>query len=141
MIDRKATLLALAGAVGTVLTALATHGGDAIKALSGIPVMLQAWASGLPLGVWSFVLALVLATLVWVTAIRTLPIAPGGKAPFVAANILALVIGPAVTVAQQFFAATRTPGALLNALIVGLIAGLAAPHIGALLRGKARTAP
>ena len=139
--DRKATLVAVLSAVGAVLTALATHGSDAIQALSGVPVLVQAWAAGLPLGVWSFALALVLATLVWVAAIRHLPVAPSGKAPFVAANAVALVLGPAVTVAQQYFAATRTPGALLNALIIGLIAGLAAPHIGALLRGKARTAP
>lgn len=139
--DRKATLLTLAAALGTVMTALATHGSDAIRALSGVPVLVQAWASGLPLGFWSFVLALVLATLAWVTAIRYLPVGADGKAPFAAANAVALVLGPAVTVAQQYFAETRTPGALLNALIVGLIAGLAAPHIGALIRGKARTAP
>lgn len=139
--DRKATILALVGALGTVLTALATHGSDAIRALAGVPVLIQAWASGLPLGFWSFLLALVLATLVWVTSIRNLPVGAGGKAPFAAANAVALVLGPAVTVAQQYFAETRTPGALLNALIVGLIAGLAAPHIGALIRGKARTAP
>lgn len=139
--DRKATLLAVLGAAGTVLTALATHGTDAIRALTGVPVLLQAWASGLPLGMWSFVLALVLATLVWVAAIRHLPVGSTGKAPIVAANVLALVLGPAVTVAQHAVASMRTPGALLNALIVGLIAGLAAPHIGALMRGKARTRP
>ncbi|RRN78533.1 hypothetical protein EIM50_13670 [Pseudoxanthomonas sp. SGD-10] len=139
--DRKATFLTLAAALGTMLTALATHGSDAIKALGAVPVLIEAWAAGLPLGFWSFVLALALATLAWVAAIRQLPVGAGGKAPFVSANAVALVLGPAVTVVQHALADVRTPGALVNALIVGLIAGLAAPHIGALLRGKARTAP
>jgi len=139
--DRKATFLTLAAALGTMLTALATHGSDAIKALAAVPVLIEAWAAGLPLGFWSFVLALVLATLAWVAAIRHLPVGAGGKAPFVSANAVALVLGPTVTVVQHALADVRTPGALVNALIVGLIAGLAAPHIGALLRGKARTAP
>lgn len=137
--DRKATILALVGALGTLLTALATHGASAVKALAAVPAMLQAWSAGLPLGVWSFTVALLLATLVWVAAIRKLPVSQSGKAPFVSANALALIVGPAVTVAQQYAAPGTGAGLLLNALILGLIAGLMAPHIGALIRGKART--
>lgn len=138
--DKKAALAAIASAVVALVTALGTHGADAFKALAGLPVMLQAWASGLPLGLWSFAVALALSVLVWVACMRNLPVGRCGKAPFGYANLIALLVAVAITVAQQLLADHRSPGALLNALIIGLIAGLASPHIGALLRGKARTA-
>lgn len=137
--DRKAVALSILAALATLLTALGTHGENAVKALAGVPGMLQAWSSGLPLGVWSFVMAFALATLVWVTAIRMLPIGDSRKAPFGYANTLALMVGLAVTVAQQYAAESRDPGDVLNAVCLGLAAGLLAPFVGTLLRGKART--
>lgn len=136
--DRRAALISILAALGTLMTALATHGSDAITALAGVPVLLQAWANGLPLGVWSFVLASVLSILVWVAAIRYLPVV-NDKAPFGKANLIALSVAVAVTVAQQAVVPERTPDALLNAFILGVVAGLLAPHIGTMLRGKART--
>lgn len=139
--DRKATFLAIAGALGTLLTALSTHGTNAVKALAAVPAMLQAWSAGLPLGVWSFVLAFALSTLVWVAAIRRLPVSDCGKAPFGHANVISVMVGVAVAVAQQYVAPVKTPGALLNAFWIGLLAGLLAPHVGTMLRGKARVKP
>ncbi len=135
--DRRAALISILAALGTLLTALATHGSNAIKALAGVPGLLQAWANGLPLGVWSFAMASVLSILVWVAAIRHLPVV-AGKAPFGKANLIALSVAVAVTVIQQAMAPERTAGALLNAFMLGVVAGLMAPHIGTLLRGKAR---
>jgi hypothetical protein len=137
----RATIITVGTAAGTVLAALASHGSDAIKALAGVPALLQAFSSGLPLGLWSFVLAFALATLVWVAAIRKLPMSNTGKAPFGKANLVALLVGLIVAVAQQYVAPHRTPGGLLNAVWLGALAGLLAPHVGTLLRGKARTAP
>lgn len=134
----RATIVAVGTAAGTVLAALSSHGSDAIAALAGVPALLQAWASGLPLGLWSFALAFALATLVWVAAIRYLPVSETGKAPFGKANLLALMVGVAVCVAQQYVAPARSAGGLLNAFWLGLLAGFIAPHAGTLLRGKAR---
>lgn len=136
--DRKAVILSILAALGTLLTALGTHGENAIKALAGIPSMLQAWSAGLPLGVWSFMLSLGLSVLVWVTAIRFLPVGETGKAPFGYSTILSVMVGVTVTVGQQHAAPVATPGALLNAVCLGLAAGLLASFIGTGLRGKAR---
>lgn len=137
----RATIITVGTAAGTVLAALASHGSDAIAALSGVPALLQAWASGLPLGLWSFALASTLATLVWVAAIRYLPVSVTGKAPFGKANLIALLVGVSVCVAQQYLSPSRSAGALLNAFWLGMLAGFIAPHVGTLLRGKARVAP
>ena len=135
----RATNATLGAAALTALTALASHGEKAIAALSGVPALLQAWASGLPLGLWSFGLASVLSVMAWVAAIRWLPVGPSGKAPFGHANLIAMLVGVAVTVAQQYVAPERTADGLLNALFLGLIAGGLAPQVGTLLRGKARS--
>lgn len=136
--DRKAVILSILAALGSLLTVLGTHGENAIKALAGVPAMLQAWSAGLPLGVWSFILSLLLSTLVWVTAIRFLPVGPTGKAPFGYSTILSVMVGMTVTVGQQRAAVESTPGAVLNAVCLGLAAGLLASFIGTALRGKAR---
>lgn len=125
------------GVVATVLSALAMHGKGAIDALAGVPVLLQAWASGLPLGIWSFLLSLSLATLVWATAISKLPETRCGKQPHFSADTISLLVAVTVTVTQQFFAAEIGKGKLLNALWLGLIAGLLAPYIGNAIRAVA----
>lgn len=137
----RATLATVGTAAVAAIGVLASNGEGAIKALSGVPGLLQAWASGLPLGVWSSAIALLLATLAWVYAIRYLPVGKAGKAPFGHANVISVMVGLAVTVAQYRVAPVQTAGGLLNALCLGLAAGALAPIIGTLLRGKARVAP
>jgi hypothetical protein len=137
----RATIIAVGTAAGTVLAALSSHGTDALKALAGVPALLQAWSSGLPLGLWSFTLASVLSVMAWVAAIRWLPVSETGKAPFGKSNLIALLVGVAITLTQQLAAPDRGPGDLLNALCLGLIAGGLAPHVGTLLRGKVRSKP
>lgn len=126
-------LLTVGTAIGTVLSALAMHGKGAIDALAGVPIMLQAWAAGLPLGVWSFLLSLWLATLVWSAAIARLPATRCGARPYFTADTLALLVALTVTMTQQWFAGTGQ-GRLLNAMWIGLIAGLLAPYIGKAIR-------
>lgn len=129
-------LITLATAIGTALSALAMNGKAAIEALAGVPLLLQAWASGLPLGIWSFLLSLMIATLVWSTAIVKLPPARDGRRPHFSADTLALILALLVTVTQQWFSggAVLGQGKLLSAVWIGLIAGLLAPYIGRALR-------
>ena len=126
-------LLTVGTAIGTVLSALALHGKGAIDALAGVPIMLQAWAAGLPLGVWSFLLSLWLATLVWAAAITRLPATRCGARPYFTADTLALLVAVTVTLTQQWFAG-HGQGRLVNAFILGLIAGFMAPYIGKAIR-------
>lgn len=126
-------LITLATAIGSIASALAMHGKASIEALSAVPVLLQAWASGLPLGIWSFLLSLSLASLVWTTAIVKLPASPDGRRPHFSADTLALILALLVTVTQQWFAGVGK-GQLLNAIWIGLIAGLLAPYLGRMAR-------
>lgn len=126
-------LVTIGGALATVLSALALHGKGAIDALAGVPIMLQAWAAGLPLGVWSFMLSLWLATLVWAAAITRLPLARDGHRPHFSADTLALLVAVTVTLTQQWFAG-HGQGQLLSAFWIGLIAGLLAPYLGKAIR-------
>ncbi|MDQ8050706.1 hypothetical protein [Luteibacter sp.] len=122
-------LITLATAIGSIASALAMHGKASLEALAGVPVLLQAWASGLPLGIWSFLLSLALSTLVWSTAIVKLPASRDGRQPHFSADTLALILALLVTVTQQWFAG-HGQGQLLSALWIGLIAGLLAPYLG-----------
>lgn len=128
-------VITVATALGTLASALAMHGKGSLEALAGVPLLLQAWASGLPLGIWSFMLSLALSTLVWLTAIAKLPTSRDGHRPHFSADTLALIFALLVTVTQQWFAAASVGhGRLLNAIWIGLIAGLLAPYIGQALR-------
>lgn len=129
MESKRTWLITLATAIGTVLSAVAMHGKDALAALAGVPSLLQAWASGLPLGIWSFLLSLMIATLVWSTAIVKLPLSRDGRRPHFSADTLALLVALLVTMTQQYFDGVGH-GKLLSALWIGLIAGLLAPYIG-----------
>ena len=95
--DRKGAIIAVLGALGTLVTILGASGAKAIEALAGVPLVLRAWADGLPFGLWSFGLALALATLVWAVSIRVFPVGKCGKAPFGLSNLMAFMIGPSVT--------------------------------------------
>jgi len=130
--SRYAWLITLATAIGTVLSAIALHGKAALNALASVPAVLQAWASGLPLGIWSFLLSLVLGTLVWLTAIVKLPRALDGGRRHFGADTICLCACLLVTMTQQ--EVDGGPGRLLSAVWIGLIAGLLAPYIGSGLR-------
>jgi len=140
MESKRTWLVTFATAIGTVVTALAMHGKGAIEALAGVPVLLQAWASGLPLGIWSFLLSLCLGTLVWLTAIVKLPPASDGRRPHFSADTIALLVALSVTETQQWFAG-RGQGQLLSAMWIGLIAGLLAPYLGRALRALFASKP
>lgn len=130
---RFAWLLPVGTAIAAVLAALSAHGKAAVDALAGVPLLLQAWASGLPLGIWSFALALLLSVLVWAKVITLLPRTTAGRSAHFASDTVALLTALAVAVTQQTLA-DGSPGGLVSALWIGLIAGLLAPYIGRGLR-------
>lgn len=127
----KGKALSVITVIGTALAMLAMHGKGAIEALAGIPAMLTAFSAQLPLGVTSFAFAFILATLVWVTA---------NRAKFTGAHYnpdtVALCTALLVTMGQQWLSGQHAGGALLTALLLGLIAGLLVPYVCRLFVGK-----
>lgn len=124
---------AMLAAVVALLTALAANGEKAFAAIGGLPKVLQAFSQGLPFGLASFLAAFALATVVWWTADRRLHFGAGGShgRDFRADN-LSLVVGLAVTVVQTLVVRDTTAATLLQAIMLGILAGLLAPFAGRL---------
>lgn len=120
-----AGLIALVGVI-------ADRGEKVVQVLS----LLQAWTAKLPMGLWSFLLSLVLALLVWASAMRAVKRARDGGRPHNTANGMALAAAMVLTLAQQWVSDTgfTDKGGTLMALVIGLIAGLLAPFLGHLIR-------
>lgn len=112
----------------------ALHGKAFIDALAGFPGLFSAWSAGLPLGVWSTLLAVAIATGAWAFLMRWLPKAPAGHPPGLAADTMSILVGIAVTTAQQFVAEDVRAGAVLNAIWMGIAAGFLAQYLGRVLR-------
>src|SRR5688572_16791039 len=86
---KYASLAVLVGVLGSLLTALATHGEKTLAVLGGVPKILAAWSSGLPLGTGSWFIAVVLGTGLWLFIIPRLPrMADGGRAHLMADNVV-----------------------------------------------------
>ena len=134
----NATLLAILGALGALFTVLGTHGAKALEALAGVPALAQAWAAGLPFGLWSSALAFVLSLLVWASAMKWLPMGANDKAPLAASGLLSAITGVVITLSQLHVLYDPDAGQILNAMYLGLGAGLAAPFVGAFLRRQGR---
>lgn len=113
--------------LGGLFVLFAMHGKAFLDALLGFPTLIRAYSSVLPLGVWSSVLALVVAMGAWGFALHWLPRTKQGKAPHLAAETIALCVAVAVTVGQQW---AGKPGDLLLALWMGVAAGFLAPYLG-----------
>lgn len=128
--NRKATILTIGTVAVSIMGATAMHGDKIIAVFGGVPAMLRAWADQMPLGAWSFIVALVLGTLLWLVMIVKLPQVKNDGMPHFNADTITLTVAIFITVSQQWLAETKTAGALLNAFSLGAIAGLAAPYIG-----------
>lgn len=138
--NHRTTLVTVGTIVASILSAIAVHGEKALTAMAGVPKLFQAWADQMPLGAWSFMVALVLGTLLWLVAIVKLPQNNSQRQPHFSADTITLFVAVSITVSQQALAA-RSPGALLNALCMGLIAGLAAPYVGRGIRALFHSKP
>lgn len=126
---------------GTSLAALfvlfAMYGKSAIEALSALPVFIQALSSNLPGGALSGVLSLTVASLFYSFVRRWLR-CPNRERKEFFSQLFALCMGLGVTMGQQYFTGRVAPGELLQAALIGLIAGLAAPKL-VLLLGSFKT--
>jgi len=90
--------------------------------------LVTAFAAKLPMGVWSPLLSLVLAMLVWAVSIAKLRPAPCGRRPHLSAEFLSFVTGLFFTLLQQW-AIGGDRAAYVLAVVLGLIAGLGAPFL------------
>jgi hypothetical protein len=133
----RATWVTAGSVVGTVLAAVAMHGKSALEAIGGVPVLFAAFSSGMPLGVYSAILAFGLSLLVWLAAIRGLKIPGANWTPHVSADVIAVCMAVLVTTTLQWVNGT-TAGAVLNAFYVGAFMGLLAACIGRAVRAAFR---
>lgn len=113
--------------LGAFLVLWAANGDEFIAAFAGLPALVQAWTHALPLGVWSAILATVVATGAWSFTIHWLPPGKDGRRAEFGASVLAVLTGVAVTMTQAW---GQDRGVLLSALWMGMAAGFLAPVIG-----------
>lgn len=136
--NTKSKLATLAIVLGSILSALAMHGKAALDALAGVPALVVAFANGLPLGVWSVILAFTVATLLWTALDRKRPPMDCGKPRSFSNDTITLCVALVVTSSQQWASGDETRGALLNAFWLGLVAGISAQYAGRALRSMFR---
>lgn len=111
-----------------LIAALAANGSAVIDVIVGLVKVPQAFATGLPFGLASFLLSLAISALVWYRADGRLRVGKGGEhGRGFAADAIALLMACAVTMAQAAVKIGPTPGALLQALMLGILAGLLSP--------------
>jgi hypothetical protein len=127
----KGSILSAITVIGTALAMLAMHGKGAVEALAAVPTMLNAWAAQLPLGVTSFGLSVALSMLVWLSLHRA-----KFTGQHYSPDTVALCVATLAMIGQQWAAGITKPGAVLTALILGLIAGLLVPYLCRLIVGK-----
>lgn len=101
------------------------------EALAGFPALVQAWSSGLPFGFWSFLLALGIGMGAW--GFVYMHHAVCVMRPHSCADSTAVATGLAVEIAQQAVVGESSPGAMLTALWLGLLAGLLAMYLARLV--------
>jgi hypothetical protein len=124
--------------VGAFVILIAANGRAFFDALAGFPALIQAWSAALPLGVWSALLALLLAMLAWGFALRYLHPRPDGRSPQLGADVLSILMAIAVTVSQVV---GQPAAVLLQAMWMGAAAGFLAPVLCRMVSSiKARAA-
>lgn len=124
--------------VAGFIALFALHGKAFLDALAGFPTLVQAWASGLPLGLWSALLALSVAMGVWGYVLHWLPVSKCGKPPEFAASTSALLVALAVMLGQEWVGGRKSASGLLTALWMGAMVGFLAPWLGQGIRSLFR---
>ncbi len=112
--------------LGAFLVLFAANGKAFTDALLGFPALVVAWTAALPLGVWSSLLALVVAMGGWAFAMKYLRPRPDGRAPQFAADLVSVFLGIAVTITQVI---GQPAGTVLQAMWMGVAVGFLAPTI------------
>lgn len=118
------------------IAVFALHGEAFIKALMALPALLQAFSQALPFGATSFLLSFAISALTFSMVRRNFGCAE--RREFIA-EATALLMALAVTLAQQYFGdVPSTTPKVLQAVLLGLVAGLSAPFVvrGMMAAGK-----
>lgn len=113
------------GFVG-LLWAFATYGKGLVEVIAAFPTLMGAFASNLPGGLKSYFLSLAIAGLFYSFVRRWLTCQHGARREFFS-QLFALLLGVGVTLAQQHVTGKTTAPDLLQALLIGVLAGLSAP--------------
>lgn len=121
----KLKLLTGTGFIG-LIWAFATYGKSLAEAVGAFVVLLGAFASNLPGGLKSYALSLAVAGLFYSFTRRWLTCQHGARREFLS-QLFALFVGIGVTLAQQYVTNKVAPPDLLQALLIGVLAGLSAP--------------
>lgn len=130
-----AGLVTLGAVLASLMTALATNGEKTLAVLGGIPKLLAAWSSGLPLGTGSVFLAVVFGCGLWLFLLPRLPrTGEGGRAQLLDDNIVILVVTAVVMAQQLIGTAPNTTGRVLMALMLGGVGGFVACWLGRVVR-------
>lgn len=120
-----------------LIAVLALYGKQAIEALTAFPALLAAFSSGLPFGLLSALLAFAISALAFSMLHRNLT----GPRKEVVCDLLALGVAITVTLLQQAGTTDNDPPDMLRALLIGLLAGLAAPTTVRVMMAAAKTPP
>lgn len=130
------------GSLITLAILFGMHGEAVIKAASGLPALISAFASNLPGGFLSFLLSLALSGLSF-SFVRRWSTCPNPERKEFLTHLFAVCFGLGVTVAQQYVTGKVSPPDLLQAIWIGLLAGLSAPKVVLLLASftKANSVP
>lgn len=123
--NEKLKWLTGTGFVG-ILFAFATYGEPLVRALAAFTTFIGAFASGLPGGLKSYALSLAVAGLLYSFTRNWLTCRHGARREFLS-QLFALFVGIGVTLAQQFVTDKVAAPDLLQALLIGVLAGLSAP--------------
>lgn len=104
---------------------IAGNGAGFLDVLAGFPALASAWASGLPLGLWSMFLATLVGIVAYLLAEYKLETSRAGRR---ASETIAILV--VIGVAQaQLWVGEGSPAQRLNALWLGIVFGYLAPYI------------
>jgi hypothetical protein len=104
---------------------IAANGTQFLEVLKALPGLASAWASGLPLGLWSMVLASAVGAVAYLIAEHALETSRSGRR---AAETIAILVVIGVAQAQLWVGGGST-AQRLNALWLGIVFGYLAPYV------------
>ncbi len=121
--------------VAAAVVLVSTHGRAFLDALMGLPALVAAWSSQMPFGALSFLLSLGVAAGACAFLLRWLPACRNDASKHFAAETVTVLVAVVVSTVQQ---RGGTPGDLLTALWLGLLAGFSAPWLVRGIRAAVR---
>lgn len=111
---------------GGLFALFALHGRALVDVLLALPDVAAAFAARMPFGAWSFLLSMGVSAGLYAFLMRWLPLCGNGRRPHFASESIALLAAMLASLLQQQSSAMSP---LMNAVLLGLVAGLAAPWL------------